>query len=102
MTARVIVVDDVDANVKLLEARLTARVFRGVHRAEWARGAEYLRAGASRRGSARHHGARHGRFRGVRAVEHEPRTHHIPVIMVTALDQPSDRVKGLEAGANDS
>jgi hypothetical protein len=33
MTARVLVVADVDANVKLLEARLTA-VFRGAHRAE--------------------------------------------------------------------
>ena len=28
-------------------------------------------------------------------------TAHIPVVMVTALDQPSDRVKGLEAGADD-
>jgi two-component system cell cycle response regulator len=28
-------------------------------------------------------------------------THHIPVVMVTALDQPSDRVKALEAGADD-
>ena len=27
--------------------------------------------------------------------------HHIPVVMVTALDQPSDRVRGLEAGADD-
>ena len=30
-----------------------------------------------------------------------PRTAHIPVIIVTALDQPSDRVAGLEAGADD-
>src|SRR5207244_1224809 len=30
-----------------------------------------------------------------------PLTHHIPVVMVTALDQPSDRVRGLEAGADD-
>src|SRR5205085_7575734 len=28
-------------------------------------------------------------------------THHIPVVMVTALDQPSDRVRGLDAGADD-
>src|SRR6202034_4672011 len=28
-------------------------------------------------------------------------THHIPVVMVTALDQPSDKVRGLEAGADD-
>jgi two-component system cell cycle response regulator len=30
-----------------------------------------------------------------------PETEHIPVVMVTALDQPRDRVQGLEAGADD-
>src|SRR5690606_9050110 len=30
-----------------------------------------------------------------------PKTHHVPVLMVTALDQPSDRVRGLEVGADD-
>jgi two-component system cell cycle response regulator len=29
------------------------------------------------------------------------KTHHIPVLMITALDQPSDRVRGLEVGADD-
>jgi two-component system cell cycle response regulator len=29
------------------------------------------------------------------------RTHHIPIVMVTALDQPSDRLRGLQAGADD-
>ena len=40
-------------------------------------------------------------FEVCRRLKSEPRTQHIPVIMVTALDHPSDRVKGLEAGADD-
>ncbi len=33
-----------------------------------------------------------------RRLKHNPRTAHIPVVMITALDQPADRVAGLEAG----
>ena len=40
-------------------------------------------------------------FEVCRRLKSDPRTHHIPVVMVTALDQPSDRVRGLEAGADD-
>src|SRR6201999_3442937 len=40
-------------------------------------------------------------FEGCRRLKANPATHHIPVVMVTALDQPSDRVRGLEAGADD-
>jgi two-component system cell cycle response regulator len=40
-------------------------------------------------------------FEVCRRLKAAPRTQHIPVIIVTALDQPSDRVKGLEAGADD-
>jgi two-component system cell cycle response regulator len=36
-----------------------------------------------------------------RRIKGSAQTHHIPVIMVTALDQPDDRVRGLEAGADD-
>jgi two-component system cell cycle response regulator len=36
-----------------------------------------------------------------RRIKANPATQHIPVIMVTALDQPEDRVRGLEAGADD-
>jgi two-component system cell cycle response regulator len=36
-----------------------------------------------------------------RRLKSNPATHHIPVVMVTALDQPSDKVRGLEAGADD-
>ena len=40
-------------------------------------------------------------FEVCRRLKSNPVTHHIPVVMVTALDQPSDRVKGLSAGADD-
>src|SRR5690606_40030181 len=40
-------------------------------------------------------------FEVCRRLKSDPRTQHIPVIMITALDQTSDRVKGLEAGADD-
>src|SRR6187200_1390440 len=40
-------------------------------------------------------------FEVCRRLKANPSTHHIPVVMVTALDHPSDRVRGLEAGADD-
>jgi two-component system cell cycle response regulator len=40
-------------------------------------------------------------FEVCRRLKANPATHHLPVIMVTALDQPADRVRGLEAGADD-
>jgi two-component system cell cycle response regulator len=40
-------------------------------------------------------------FEVCRRLKSSPKTHHIPVLMITALDQPSDRVRGLEVGADD-
>jgi len=40
-------------------------------------------------------------FETCRRIKSNPSTAHVPVIMVTALDQPSDRIQGLEAGADD-
>ena len=40
-------------------------------------------------------------FEVCRRLKRDPATHHIPIVLVTALDQPSDRVRGLEAGAED-
>ena len=40
-------------------------------------------------------------FEACRRIKANPRTHHVPVVMVTALDQPSDKVQGLENGADD-
>ena len=101
MTARVLVVDDVEANVKLLEARLTADYFEVLTARS---GPEALQICARERADVVlldiMMPAMDG-FEVCRRLKSEPRTQHIPVIMVTALDQPSDRVKGLEAGADD-
>ena len=101
MTARVLVVDDIDANVKLLEARLTAEYFEVLTARS---GAEALQICARERADVVLLDVMMPGMDGFevcRRLKAEPRTQHIPVIMVTALDQPSDRVKGLEAGADD-
>jgi len=101
MTARVLVVDDLPANVKLLEARLSAEYF------------DVITAYNGRDAIAVCERAEcdivlldvmmpdMDGFEACRRLKSNPATHHIPVVMVTALDQPSDRVRGLEAGADD-
>lgn len=101
MTARILVVDDVPANVKLLEARLTAEYFDVVTAYS---GAEALKICERAQCDivlldVMMPGM--DGFEVCRRLKANPATHHIPVVMVTALDQPSDRVKGLEAGADD-
>src|SRR5690348_14073790 len=101
MTARILVVDDIPANVKLLEARLSAEYFDVLTASS---GAEAL--AVCERGECdivlldiMMPGL--DGFEVCRKLKSNPRSHHIPVVMVTALDQPSDRVRGLEAGADD-
>src|SRR5216110_1098530 len=101
MTARILVVDDIPANVKLLEARLTAEYF---DVATAMSGAEALaicdRAQCDIVLLDVMMPEMDG-FEACRRLKANPLTHHIPVVMVTALDQPSDRVQGLDAGADD-
>jgi two-component system cell cycle response regulator len=101
MTARVLVVDDVPANVKLLEARLSAEYF-DVTTAH--SGAEALAACERAECDIVLLDVMMPDMDGFevcRILKSNPATHHIPVVMVTALDQPSDRVQGLQAGADD-
>jgi len=101
MSARILVVDDIPANVKLLEARLSAEYF---DVATAYSGAEALalceRAECDIVLLDVMMPDMDG-FETCRRLKSNPATHHIPVVIVTALDQPSDRVRGLEAGADD-
>jgi two-component system cell cycle response regulator len=101
MTARVLVVDDILANVKLLEARLSSEYFEVLPAYS---GQEALDICSSERVDVvlldvMMPGM--DGFETCRRIKANAKTAHLPVVMVTALDQPSDRVQGLEAGADD-
>ena len=101
MTARILVVDDIPANVKLLEVRLLA---------------EYFEVLTAMNGPDALETCENGKvdvvlldvmmpdmdgFEVCKRLKADPATAHIPVVMITALDQVSDRIRGLEAGADD-
>jgi two-component system cell cycle response regulator len=101
LTARVLIVDDIPANVRLLQTRLVAEYF------------DVTAAGSGPEALAI---CRDGRidvvlldvmmpgmdgFEVCERLKADPATQHLPVLMITALDQPADMVRGLEAGADD-
>src|SRR5580704_19131438 len=101
MTARILIVDDVPANTRLLEAKLSA---------------EYYQVASARDGFEALRLARDWQpdlilldvmmpgmdgFECCRQLKDSVATLHIPVVMVTALGEPSERLRGLEAGADD-
>ncbi|MCZ6743773.1 MAG: PleD family two-component system response regulator [Alphaproteobacteria bacterium] len=101
MSARVLIVDDLPTNLKVLEAKLLAEYF------------DVLTAGGGQ--EALDIAAKElpdivlldvmmpemDGFEACRRLKAEPKTAHIPVVMVTALSDIHDRVTGLEAGADD-
>jgi two-component system cell cycle response regulator len=101
MTARILVVDDIAANVKLLEDRLSAEYFEVVTAADGPTALEFC--ARSRCDLVLLDVMMPGMdgFEVCRRLKSDPITHHIPVVIITALDHPSDRVRGLEAGADD-
>jgi two-component system cell cycle response regulator len=101
MTARILVVDDIPANVKLLEARLLAEYFDVLTAAD---GHEALAICDRNQVDLILLDIMMPGIDGFEVCERlkaNPKTNHIPVVMVTALDQPADRVRGLKAGADD-
>lgn len=101
MSARILVVDDIEANVRLLEAKLTA---------------EYYQVSTAMDGpTALAMAARDlpdiilldvmmpgmDGFTVCRKLKEDLATRHIPVVLITALDGRADRIQGLESGASD-
>jgi two-component system cell cycle response regulator len=101
MTARILIVDDVPANTRLLEAKLSAEYFQVASARD---GFEGLRAAASWQPDLILLDIMMPGMDGYeccRRLKHDPATLHIPIVMVTALGEPGERLRGLEAGADD-
>jgi two-component system cell cycle response regulator len=101
MTARVLVIDDILPNVKLLEAKLSGEYFdvltatsgpEGLQKAETL-SPDLVLLDVMMPGM--------DGFEVCKRLKNNPATAHIPVVMVTALTDATDRVRGLEAGADD-
>jgi two-component system cell cycle response regulator len=101
MSARILVVDDVDVNVKLLEAKLASEYFNVLAAND---GETALRIAQDERPDLILLDVMMPRMDGFevcRRLKADPRTADIPVVMVTALTEAADRVRALEAGADD-
>ncbi|KQY66016.1 MULTISPECIES: PleD family two-component system response regulator [unclassified Brevundimonas] len=101
MTARILVVDDVEPNVRLLEAKLTLEYYEVLTACD---GATALQIASDERPDiilldVMMPGM--DGFETCRRLKADPVTRHIPVVLVTALDGREDKIKGLEAGADD-
>ncbi|WP_443750499.1 PleD family two-component system response regulator [Asticcacaulis solisilvae] len=101
MTARVLIVDDIPANVRLLQAKLEADYYDVITAGNGQAGIEtaieeqpdiilldVMMPGVDG-------------YEVCRQLKHHPETRHIPIILLTALDGREDRLSGLEAGADD-
>src|SRR6185437_8023867 len=101
MTARILVVDDIPANVKLLEVRLLAEYFEVLTASSGADALEICETGKIDVVLLDIMMPGMDGFEVCRRLKLDPATAYIPVVMVTALDQVTDRIRGLEAGADD-
>jgi len=101
MSGRVLVVDDVEANVKLLEAKLSSEYFDVLSAYN---GRSALEIAASELPDVILLDVMMPRMDGFevcRQLKANRRTADVPVVMVTALSDVANRLRGLEAGADD-
>ena len=101
MTARILIVDDVPANTRLLQAKLADEYYQ-VETAQ--DGFEALRLAVSWQPDLILLDVMMPGMDGYqtcRRLKSDHATSHIPVVMVTALGDPTERLRGLEVGADD-
>src|SRR3954465_14244191 len=101
MTARILIVDDVPANTRLLEAKLSAEYYQVCSAPD---GFEALRMASAWQPDLILLDVMMPGMDGYECcakLKESADTQHIPVVMVTALGEAQERLRGLEAGADD-
>ena len=101
MSARILVVDDLAPNRHLLEVKLAGEYYDVLTANS---GHQALEIAAKEKLDLILMDAMMPGLNGFETCErikHDPKTWHIPVVMVTALEETKDRIRGLEAGADD-
>lgn len=101
MPGRVLVVDDVLPNVKLLEAKLSSEYFEVLTANNGPEALEVIERENPDIVLLDVMMPVMDGFEVCRRIKADPRTTHLPVVMVTALSDIADRVRGIEAGADD-
>lgn len=101
MSARILVVDDTPLNVKLLAAKLTHDYYVVRTAADGLHALRMVEEEAPDLILLDVMMPELDGFETCRRLKNNPATRHIPVVMVTALSDTADRVRGLEAGADD-
>jgi len=101
VTGRILVVDDIEANVRLLQAKLQAEYYHVLTASD---GATALAIAAEERPDLLLLDVMMPGMDGFevcRRLKDDAATRHIPIVLVTALDGRADRITGLEAGADE-
>jgi two-component system cell cycle response regulator len=101
MSARVLIVDDLYPNVRLLETKLSLEYFDVVVAMNGPDALAICERGACDVVLLDVMMPGMDGFEVCRRLKSNPDTAHLPVVIVTALDQPADRLRGLDAGADD-
>jgi len=101
MSARILIVDDLAPNLHLLEVKLAAQYYDVVTAMS---GKQALKLAGNEKFDLILLDAMMPGLNGFevcKRLKSNPATWHIPVVMVTALEETRDRIRGLEAGADD-
>ena len=101
MTARILIVDDVPANNRLLEAKLGAEFYQVAAAADGRQAIDLARSWQPDLVLLDVMMPEIDGYETCRRLKADPHTQHIPVVMITALSEPDERLRGLEVGADD-